>query len=229
LGLAVVENANEQTALIQAVEPESLFDTEPRLLEQARQLLGRIPFEQLDLLVVGEQGKNYSGTGMDVNVLGRQMVEGEPDVLSPKITRICVLDLSAESHGNGVGVGIADLTTEKLLRKRDEQITNMNYFTACFLLRAKTPPALPTDQACIEMGLKTCWQPRRDQVRMALIPNTLELSQLWVTAALAAEAQTRPDLQVSGEGQPVPFDSAGNLLQERLFPHSIRARRQLTH
>jgi hypothetical protein len=187
--------------------------------------MGRIPFEQLDLLVVGELGKNYSGTGMDVNVLGRQMVEGEPDVPMPKITRICVLDLSEESHGNGVGVGLADLTTEKLLRKRDEQITHMNYFTACFLLRAKTPIAMPTDQACVEMGLKTCWQPRRDRVRMAIIANTLELNQLWVTAALAEEARTRPGLVVGKEGQPVPFDNAGNLTQVKLFPHSTQARR----
>ncbi len=226
LGLAILENANDQTALIKAVEPEELFDAEPRLLEQARGLVARVPFDQLDLLVVGESGKNYSGTGMDVNVLGRQMVEGEPDLLRPKVTRICLLDLSEESHGNAVGLGLADLITAKLRSKVDEAITNMNYFTACFLLRAKIPPTLPDDRACIAMGLRTCWQPRPDQVRMAIIPNTLELTQLWVTSPLAEEAGQRPDLSAAGAGRALPFDAAGNLLQEELFPHCIRARRR---
>jgi hypothetical protein len=225
LGLAVVENANEETAIIRAVEPQELFDIEPRLLEQARTLVGRIPFDELDLVVVGELGKNYSGTGMDVNVLGRQMVEGEPDLLKPKITRLCVLDLSQESHGNAVGLGIADLTTHRLLSKMDQAVMNMNYFTACFLLRAKTPVALVTDRACIEMGLKTCWQPRIEKVRMALVANTLELSHFWVTRPLVEQARGRPDLEVIGEARAVPFDEKGELRQEELFPHSVRGRR----
>ncbi len=226
LGLAVIENAEEQTAFIRAVEPEELFDVEPRLLDQARGLVGRIPFDELDLVVVGELGKNYSGTGMDVNVLGRQMVEGEPDLLKPRITRICVLDLSEESHGNAVGLGIADLTTRKLVAKMDEQVMHMNYFTACFLLRAKTPVALANDRACIEAGLRTCWQPRLDQVRLAIIPNTLELSHLWVSAPLAEQARGRADLEVAGQARQLPFDANGELQQEALFPHCLRARRR---
>jgi hypothetical protein len=228
LGLAVLENANEQTAVIQAVEPMALFDTEPRLLDQARGLVGRLPVDQLDLLIVGELGKNYSGTGMDVNVLGRQMVEGEPDTLVPKITRIVVLDLSAESHGNAVGLGIADLTTKKLLGKMDEAVTNMNYFTACFMLRSKIPPALEDDRACIHMGLKTCWQPRPDRLRLAVIPNTLELKHLWVSQAVAAECQGKAGLVVGRESRPLEFDAAGALRQEVLFPKSTRARRGRT-
>jgi hypothetical protein len=229
LGLAVLENANEQTALIRAVEPEELLDVEPQLLDQARGLLGRIPFDPLDLLVVGEVGKNYSGTGLDVNVLGRQFVEGEPDTFTPKITRICLLDLSEESHGNAVGVGLADLTTHTLLAKIDHAVTNMNVLTACFLLRSKLPIALENDRACIEMGLKTCWQPHQEQLRLAIIPNTLEVSHLWVSAPLADEARQRADLQVLGEPRPLPFDAEGNLVQEELFPHSTRARRRAGH
>jgi hypothetical protein len=226
LGLAVLENANEQTALIKAVEPEALLEAEPRLLDQARTLMARIPFDELDLVIVGEMGKNYSGTGMDVNVLGRQMVEGEKDVLRPNITRLCVLDLSDESHGNATGVGIADLTTVKLLHKINSEVSHINTLTACFLLRAKIPIEMPDDRACIEMGLKTCWQPRRDRVRMAIIPNTLELSQLWVTAPLADEARRRSDVRVVGEARPLPFDAANELQQETLFPHCGRARRK---
>jgi hypothetical protein len=225
LGLAVLENAADQTALIRAVEPEELLDVEPRLLDQARGLMGKIPFDPLDLLVVGELGKNYSGTGMDTNVLGRQFVEGEPDLVQPKITRIVVLDVSEESHGNAVGVGLADLTTERLLGRMDRRITDVNVLTSCFLLRSKIPPALANDQECIAMGLQTCWQPRRERLRLAIIPNTLELSRLWVTAPLAEEARGRADLKVVGEGRPLPLDGAGNLRQKELFPHSVQGRR----
>jgi hypothetical protein len=226
LGLAVIENANEETALIKAVDRDELFEREPELLEQARRLMGRLPFDQLDLLVIGELGKNYSGTGLDVNVIGREMVEGVPDSLNPNIIRICVLDLSDESHGNAVGVGLADLTTKKLLSKMDEAITQMNYFTANFLLRSKIPIALANDRVCIETGIKTCWQPRREKLRLAIIPNTLELTQLWVTAPLAEEAKGDRELRVSRESRPIPFDRGNDVVQEELFPHSTRAKRR---
>jgi hypothetical protein len=225
LGLAILENAADETAFVQAVEPEALLDTEPRLLEKARSLMGRIPFDQLDLLVVGELGKNYSGTGMDTNVLGRQMVEGEPDRLLPKITRICVLDVSDESHGNAVGVGMADLTTQRLLDNMDTEITNINVLTSCFLLRSKLPVALANDRECIAMGLRTCWQPRQEKVRLALIPNTLELTELWISAPLVEEAKKGADMQLTEGARPLPFDASGNLQQEILFPHSVRGRR----
>ena len=235
LGLAILENAREHTARIVAVEPEELLQREPLLLEEARLLMPRLPFGQLDLLVVGELGKNYSGTGMDVNVLGRQQVEGEPDSLDPRITRICVLDISEESHGNAVGVGLADLTTQRLLSRMDEHVTQVNALTSCFLLRTKIPPAFANDRECIAMGLKTCWQPRLSEVRMAIIPNTLQLETLYVTAPLVEEVRQRMQASVSGQGvsfeladSPValPFDSAGFLQQELLFPDSIRARRR---
>jgi hypothetical protein len=226
LGLAILENAREQTALIQAVEPEELFEVEPRLLEQARSLVARLPVQQLDLLVVGELGKNYSGTGMDVHVLGRQMIETQADSWNPMITRICVLDLSEESHGNAVGLGLADLTTKKILARMDPVVTNLNSFTSCFLLRAKVPPAFDTDRECVEMGLRTCWQPRLERVRMAIIPNTLELTTLWVTPPVAEECHGRADLHVASAWQEIPWNDQGDLVQEELFPDSVRARRR---
>src|SRR5262249_49118250 len=108
-GLAVLENADEKTAEVRFVDRDEVFEIEPVLLDKARSLMGRLPFEQLDLLVIGEIGKNYSGAGIDPNVVGRLLVETAPEFESPKITRICALDLSPESHGNGTGCGIADL------------------------------------------------------------------------------------------------------------------------
>jgi hypothetical protein len=108
-----------------------LLEEEPRLLEQARGLMARLPFDKLDLLVIGEIGKNYSGAGIDPNVVGRLLIEGEPEFETPKITRICCLDVSPESHGNGTGVGIADLTTDRLLAQIDPVPFRMNNLTQC--------------------------------------------------------------------------------------------------
>jgi Lactate racemase N-terminal domain len=224
-GLAVLENAREETAHLQLVERENLFEIEPGLLERAKQLMGRLPFEQLDLLLIGEIGKNYSGAGIDPNVVGRLLIEGQEEFASPKITRICALDLSPESHGNGTGVGIADLTTERLLRAIDPVPFRMNNLTACFLWRSKLPIAFATDRECIENGLATCWQPDLKAVRMALIPNTLEVAELWVSPPLLEETRRHPHLEINGEAVPLPFDVEGNLEQAKLFPHSVRARR----
>jgi hypothetical protein len=227
-GLAVLENAREETAHLQVVERDALFDVEPRLLEQAKDLMGRLPFHQLDLLVIGEIGKNYSGAGIDPNVVGRLLVEGEPEFETPKITRICALELSPESHGNGTGVGIADLTTDRMLKAIDPVPFRLNNLTACFLRRSQLPFSFPTDRECIETGIATCWQPDPKALRMAIIPNTLEVAELWVSPPLTKEASTNRHLQV-GEARPVPFDAASNLEQEKLFPHSVRARRQKQH
>ncbi len=225
-GLAVLENAREETAKLRVVDRDELFAAEPALLDEARGLMGRLPFDRLDLLVVGEIGKNYSGAGIDPNVVGRLLIEGEPEFESPKIIRVCALDLSPESHGNGTGVGIADLTTDRLLGAIDPVPFRMNNLTACFLWRSKLPIAFPTDRECLVAGLETCWQPDWEKVRMAVIPNTLELAELWASPALLEEASRRPHLQVTGDARPLPFDAAGNLEQERLFPHSVRGRRR---
>jgi hypothetical protein len=224
-GLAILENAREETAHLQVVDREEVLTFEPPLLEKAKALMGRLPFNQLDLLVVGEIGKNYSGAGIDPNVVGRLLVEGEPEPAAPRITRICALDLSPESHGNGTGVGIADLTTERLLAHIEPGPFRMNNLTACFLWRSKLPLGFPSDRECIEAGLATCWQPDSKAVRLALIPNTLELAELWVSPGLAEEARHQSGLELSSDPQPLPFDSSGRLLREQLFPNSVQGRR----
>lgn len=227
-GLGILENAREETAHVQVVERENLFEIEPGLLERAKELMGRLPFDQLDVLLIGEIGKNYSGAGIDPNVVGRLLIETADEPEKPKITRICCFDVSPESHGNATGVGIADLATDRLLASIDPVPFRMNNLTACFLRRSQLPFAFPTDRECIEIGLQTCWQPDRAKIRMAIVPNTLELADLWVSSPLLDEVKRHPYLELLGKPQEVPFDAKGNMVQETLFPHSVRGRRQTT-
>ncbi|MDW8243433.1 MAG: lactate racemase domain-containing protein [Thermogemmata sp.] len=227
-GLAILENAREETAHVEVVDRDELWEREPQLLEQARQLMGRIPFAALDVLIVGECGKNYSGAGLDPNVVGRMLIEASPEMETnvPRITRIGLLDVSPESHGNATGIGIADLTTRRALAAIDPVPFRMNNLTARFLWRSKLPLAFDTDREVIAACLQTCWQPDPQQIKLCVIPNTLEVAELWVSAPLAQEARQRTDLALVGSPRPLPFDTAGNLIQEELFPHCVRARRR---
>ena len=227
-GLAILENAHEETGHMQYVDRDELLEVEPGLLERARQMMGRLPFDQLDVLIVGELGKNYSGAGLDPNVVGRLLIEAAPELEppSPRITRMGVLDLSPESHGNITGVGIADLTTRRCLAAMEDSPTRMNNLTARFLWRTKLPIAFDTDRECIEQCIETAWQPFPERLRFGVIPNTLEVSELWVSPALAEEAKKNPNLAVDEPAMDLPFDSQGNLCQEILFPHCVRARRR---
>ena len=227
-GLAILENANEETAKVEVVDRDDLWDREPPLLDEARRLMGRLPFKTLDVLIVGECGKNYSGAGMDPNVVGRMLIEASPEAETndPKITRMGVLDVSPESHGNATGIGIADLTTDRALAGIDQGPFRMNNLTARFLWRSKLPIGFPTDREVIAACVETCWQPELPKVKFCVVPNTLEVADLWVSAPLAEEAKGNPHLELVGTPQPLPFDAAGNLVQEKLFPHSVRGRRK---
>lgn len=230
-GLAVLENALEETARVEVIDRDDLLEKEPPLLEEAKRIMGRIPFPALDVLIVGECGKNYSGAGMDPNVVGRMLIEASPEAETnhPRVTRMAVLDVSPESHGNATGIGIADLTTNRALASIDQIPFRMNNLTARFLWRSKLPIGFPTDRECIESAVETCWQPVEDRLKFCVIPNTLEVAEVWVSPALAAEAKMNPDLEVVGSPIELPFRSDGSLDQERLFPHSVRGRRRAQH
>ena len=209
------------------VEPEEILDVEPSLLDEARALDGRrLPFDQIDALIVGELGKNYSGTGMDPNVIGRQRVETMPDLPRPVVTRLAVLDLSVETRGNASGIGLADLTTERFVRAIDPTPMRVNSFTTNFLTRARIPLSLPTDRDVIAASLDTCWCVDPIDARMVLIPNTLELTSIWVTPALKAAVESDPSLAFETDFGPMPIGEEGDLNQEMMFPESVRGRRK---
>ncbi len=225
LGLAILENVEDMPAEIVALEPETIVEVEPKLLETARGLMGRLPFDQIDVLVVGELGKNYSGSGMDPNVIGRLLVETMPDLPRPVVTRLAVLDASEETHGNIVGVGFADLTTERLVSKVDPEPFRINVLTSCCLERARIPITLPTDRDVFEAALDTCWRIDPTEARLVIIPNTLELKTFWVSPALRAEVAAHPHLSFETDFGPIPFSHEGTLDQEGMFPESVRGRR----
>ncbi|WP_074310296.1 lactate racemase domain-containing protein [Singulisphaera sp. GP187] len=225
LGLAILENAEDVPAEIVPLEPDTIFDVEPNLLKRARELMARLPFDQIDVLVIGELGKNYSGAGIDPNVTGRLMIETQNDFERPVVTRMVVLDVSEESHGNIVGVGFADLTTERLVSKLEERSFRINVLTSCCLERARIPITLPSDREVFEAALQTCWRIDPSEARMVVIPNTLELSTLWVSPPLEEELRAHPHLTRETEYLPIPFLTDGTLNQESLFPESVRGRR----
>jgi len=228
LGLAILENADDQPAAIVPLEPETILRDEPRLLDRARGLMARLPFDQIDVLVVGELGKNYSGAGMDPNVHGRWMIETMPDLPRPVVTRLAVLDVSEESHGNAVGVGFADLTTDRLAARIDPVPFRINVLTACFLERARIPIALPTDRDVFLAAIETCWRIDASEARVVVIPNTLELNTLYVSPAFEAEVASDPHLTRETDYLPAPFSLDGTLDQETMFPESVQARRAVS-
>jgi hypothetical protein len=188
--------------------------------------MGRLPFYQIDVLVVGEIGKNYSGAGMDPNVIGRLMVETQPDFEKPLVTRLAILDVSDESHGNIVGVGFADLATQRIVDKMDPVPFRINVITSCFLERARIPITLPTDREVLEVSVQTSWRLTPDQVRMVIIPNSLELNTIYVSEAMKADVEAGSDLSFESDFQPIPIDSHGMVEQEKLFPESVRGKRR---
>ena len=137
--------------------------------------------------------------------------------------------LAASPAVKKAGIGIADLTTAKALKSIWSRPFEMNNLTARFLWRSKLPIAFGTDKECIEMAVDTCWQPNFDKIRMAMIPNTLEVSDLWVSAPVAEEARKTKGLEVIGSPRELPFDAYSNLIQEELFPECVRAHRKKKH
>lgn len=197
-GLALLEDAREQTAAIVALPPAEIGGAgEALLLERSKVFMARLPFDQLDVLVVDEIGKNISGTGMDTNVIGRLRIPGEPEPAHPQITVIVALDLTAASHGNATGVGLADIIPMQLAQKIDFAATYINNLTSGLIgLRKGTLPiTLPTPHAAIATALRMCGQPDMDAVRLVRIRNTLLLEELDVSPALLPEVVTHPGLE----------------------------------
>jgi Domain of unknown function (DUF362) len=207
VGLALVENAAHHLAIVRATLPQGFHATDAELLRAAKDYLPRVPFDHLHVLVVQWMGKNLSGSGMDYNVVGMwRRIGGE---MVPNFERIVVLDLTEESDGNGLGVGIADFTTRRLYEKLDLSKMYVNGLTANALAAIKIPIVLESDRQAIAVALHSVGG--SPQARLAVIHSTLSLDELWVSEALLPEVQDNPRLSLEGPAQEIPFDAQGQL------------------
>ena len=180
-GLAIVENGYEETAYIECLLPDKMEDGERELLKTATSLLPGLPVKDLDLLIVEEMGKNFSGTGMDTNVIGRWRLEGIIEPEFPRIKKIVVLSLSAASEGNANGIGLADFTTARLTGSINWERTLTNAKATGFWSRAHCPPFLPNDREAVRWALLSLKLPAESPLRAARIRSTLRLDELWLT------------------------------------------------
>jgi len=211
-GFAILENAYDETYKIVGAKIEEFYQVEKELLKECKQILPKLPVKNIDILIIQEMGKNISGTGMDTNVIGgiKDFKAGEYE--PPIIKKILVLDLTPETHGNALGIGMADMITRRLYEKIDLKATNINTITTTFLDRARIPMVFDTDKEAIEVGLKTIWNLPGTKPRIIIIKNTLKLDQMYVTEPIWEEIKNRKNITISGSWEELNFDNSGNLL-----------------
>jgi len=199
-GLGIVENARDRPRRLRALLPAEIPREEPRLLDLARASMARLPVEDLDVLVVDELGKDVSGTGMDTNVIGRMRIPGEAEPASPRIRRIVLLGLTPATHGNALGIGLADFVTRSMREAIDLQATYENVLTSSFLERGFVPLVASTPREAVEWALRSCGRSLlgRD-ARLARIRSTLWLEELWVTDPVRDELEGRQSIEVGHE------------------------------
>lgn len=214
LGLGLVENAYHKLHTVRATGPDGFHATDRDLLTLANSLLPRVPFDELDLLIVDELGKNISGSGMDYNIVGMwRRIGGEK---RPFYKRIAVLNITHQSEGNGLGVGIADFTTRRLFDQLDLQKTYMNGLTAGALDAIRIPVVLASDRECLEVALKSA--NAGDAPRVVWIRNTLDLQEMLVSEALLDKVRATPTLAVEGAPDALAFAGDGTLSREDARP-----------
>jgi hypothetical protein len=214
-GVAVVENAYDQTGIVEAIPAAGIGDAaEAALQVTAKKLMASLPFDTLDVLVIDEMGKQVSGAGMDTNVIGRMLVHGSDEFARPSIANIAILDLTDGSHGNAAGLGLADFTTQRLVEKVDFAAYYINCLTAGIggVQRGQVPMVMPTDVAAVKAAIQTCGEPRSDVVGVMHIKNTLQIGEIAISSTLLDRAREIPHLDVDPDGRELQFDANGRIV-----------------
>jgi len=213
-GLAILEDAYHNTGQLTAVRVEEMEQKEEELLALVKSWAGKIPMD-LDILIMDEIGKNVSGAGMDTKVVNRSILaEYNPFPNTARIGRIFVRDLSPLSYGNGVGIGMADVITDRLLAKIDWKPTLINSLTASTPSAIRVPIHFPTDRECLERIWPTVGKFRQEEVTFGWIKNTMELTPIVLSENLLPQIRTIPHLEVVGPARELEFDASGNLESE---------------
>jgi hypothetical protein len=235
-GIAILEGFHHETTRVVVLSREEILDHEPRLVEEARSMLPRLPFDDIDLLIVDRIGKDISGTGMDANVTGRYVhgylsslaqlappvpaaADGSPRQLpnepasagQPTIRRILVRDLTPGTRGNAIGIGMADFTTTRLVRGMDAHATYTNAITALSVQAAKVPIHFESDRETLLHAMATLGVADLTQARVVRIADTLSLMDVQVSEAYETLARDRGDLEVLSRPEAMRFEAQGNL------------------
>lgn len=216
-GFAIVENGYEETALIRGMHASKFSSEEPKVLDYARSLMPSLPVRDIDVLIIEEMGKNYSGTGVDTNIIGRLRIDGMPEPEYPSVKKIAVLGLSEESHGNANGLGLMDMTTKKLVESIDRKATYLNCVTTGFLNRGAIPMYCDTEREMMELLFRSLGAKAPRDIRLVQIPNTLHLTECFVSGALLSEIKSSLCAEVVDGPFEMDFDEAGDLTN-RLGP-----------
>jgi Lactate racemase N-terminal domain len=212
-GVAIVENAYDQTALIEAVPPDKFYERERALLALAKEWMPRLPFREIGLLIIDEIGKNISGSGMDTNVVGRKFV-GNPDQGRDEVCckRIFIRGLTEETHGNACGIGLAEFTNRRTVEQMDVNVTTINALTGGHPAAAAIPVTFDTDREVLDAALATVGLDEPENARVVQISNTLQLSEVLVSEACLPEVAGRKDLELLEGPFEMEFDADGFLL-----------------
>jgi len=210
-GVGIVENAYDEPATIEAIPTREIPNRERELLREYMGMMPVLPVSDIDILYVDALGKNYSGTGMDTNVIGRFRILGVDEPERPNVKYLIVGDVSEESHGNALGVGLADLTTERLVGQIDRNAMNANVITSTFVERAKVPMVLSTDEEALQTAVRCNWGVPPEETRFVRIPNTLHLEHLYVSENLVEEALANSDAEVVSGPEELRLDADGSI------------------
>ena len=211
-GLAIVENGYEETARLLGVLPDEFEAREKELLVQAKQWMPRLPFTEVDLLVIDEIGKDVSGSGMDSNVVGRKFNDHKATGDErPRVRRIALRGLTSASHGNAIGIGMAEFCTTRLIQQTDQRTTWINGLTSGHMSAAMYPLNFDSDREVLDAALPTIGLRQPLDARLLWIPNTLHLAEVECSAAYLEEALGRRDLEIVGELRDLPLGPDGNL------------------
>lgn len=207
-----MENAYDETWRLEAIDAPDIMAREPELLKLAKANLPSLLVGEGDVLIVDETGKNYSGTGVDPNITGTWSTEYASGGV--KVQRTCFLDLSEESHGNSLGVGLASVITKRFFDKIDLEMMYPNCITSTVLASARIPCVVYSDKEAIQMCIRTCNGIDREKVRVIRIPNSLHIGRIMLSESYYADvtAGRYPGVTALSAPEPLTFSGEGELL-----------------
>jgi len=210
-GIGILENSYDQTMKISFVSPEDIIRVDSELLKISKEVMPVLPIDNLDIVITQEIGKNISGTGFDTNIIGRLDINGEKEIAKPEIKRLLVFDITEESHGNALGIGLADITTRHLVDKINYKDMYANTITSTFLNRAKIPITTDSEKEAVEIAVKTCWRLEQSDLKLLIMKNTLDLEYLYVSKAVWDEIKDNEKIETCGDWEKLSFTKNGKM------------------